>query len=605
MKSFSKILSVFLSLAVILTTTTAFGATTKSPFISKTYTHQSRFDDYEIANGIDISYYNGDIDFNKVKKAGVKFAIIRVGYRGYGTNGSLCNDTKFATYIKDAKAAGIKVGVYFYSQAISQREAVDEAKRVLERLGNQSLDLPIVWDIEFAGSNGTTGRLYNAKLTKTQMTNNALAFCDTIKAAGYNAMVYANASFLTNHLYPEKLQQEGYGIWLAHYTTNTNYKGDFNIWQYTSSGRVNGIDGNVDCNFMYIPPDDDFSVEDISDITYTGEEITPSISVSYKDKKLVKGKDYTLSYSSNVEIGRAKITIKGIGDYADVTKKNVYFNIVPPAAKNARLSGRGQTYLKVKWDKNPYADGYEVQIYRKEGWQNAGETENNYFTINNLTVASSYTVKIRAYKTVNNKKYYSAFSNSVKDSTKPSTVKSISYTAAPNQVTLSWSKVGNSTGYKIYKYYPSTKKTRLYKTVTSTSVKVTDLKPNSEYSFIIKAYKNSYNNTVLYGENSKVLKAYTAPSAPKATSAVSNSKKRITFKWKKVSSVSGYEIMWSTTSNFSSNRKTVTASSASTAKVIATAQSNKKYYVRIRAYKTHGNKKLYSPWSTTLSTKVK
>lgn len=605
MKSFSKILSVFLSLAVILTTTTAFGSTTKSPFISKTYTHQSRFDDYEIANGIDISYYNGDIDFKKVKKAGVKFAIIRVGYRGYGKNGTLCNDTKFATYIKDAKAAGIKVGVYFYSQAISQSEAVDEAKLVLARLGNQSLDLPVVWDIEFAGSNGTTGRLYNAKLTKTQMTNNALAFCDTVKAAGYNAMVYANASFLTNHLYPEKLQQEGYGIWLAHYTTNTNYKGDFNIWQYTSSGRVNGIDGNVDCNFMYIPPYDDFSVEDISDIAYTGEEITPSISVSYKDKKLVQDEDYTLSYSSNVEIGRAKITIKGIGDYADVTKKNVYFNIVPPAAKNARLSGRGQTYLKVKWDKNPYADGYEVQIYRKDGWQKAGETENNYFTINNLTVASSYTVKIRAYKTVDNKKYYSAFSNSVKDSTKPSTVKSISYTAAPKQVTLSWSEVGNSTGYKIYKYYPSTKKTRLYKTVTSTSVKVTDLKPNSEYFFIIKAYKNSYNNTVLYGENSKVLKAYTAPSAPKATSAVSNSKKRITFKWKKVSSVSGYEIMWSTTSNFSSNRKTVTASSASTAKVIATAQSNKKYYVRIRAYKTHGNKKLYSPWSTTLSTKVK
>lgn len=605
MKKISKALSLALAMIMLFTSTICYGAATKSPFISNTYTHQSRFDGYKIANGIDISYYNGDIDFAKVKKAGVEFAIIRAGYRGYGSGGTLCNDVKYSTYIKDAKAAGIKVGVYFYSQAIDQNEAVEEANFVLNRLAGQNLDLPVVWDIEFAGGNGTTGRLYNAKLTKSQMTNNALAFCNTIKKAGYDAMVYANASFLTNHLYPEKLEDAGYGIWLAHYTTDTYYTGNFNIWQYTSSGTVNGIDGRVDCNFMYIPPEEEFKIDKISNKVYTGSARTPKPTVRYKGVELVEGRDYALAYSNNVEIGKAKITITGMGDYADVKEKTEYFNIVPARIENLRLAGRGKNFLQIRWDKDPVADGYEIQVYRKSGWQVAGETANLYFTINDLTVASSYSVRVRAYKNVNGKRYDGLLSNEIKASTKPSRVNGLSYKASSNQITLSWNKVGNATGYNVYRYYPSTGKSKLYKSVTGNSVKITDLSANTGYSFTVEAYKDSNEGITLTGERSNVLKAYTSPKAPDIISAISPISKKIRVRWRKSSGISGYQIMWSTSSDFSSNYKTVNALSKNTSAVITTAQSGKKYYVRMRAYRIRDGKKIYSPWSGRLYTKVK
>lgn len=608
MRRISKTLSLILAVIIMLQASVTAYATTKtsSLFNSSTYTHQTKFDGYKITQGIDVSYYNEDIDFAKVKKAGVDFVIIRVGYRGYGTAGTLCADTKFSTYIKDAKAAGLKVGVYFYSQAKNTTEATAEANYVLDKLGSATLDLPVVWDIEFAeGTSGFIGRLYNANLSKTAMTNNALAFCNTIKKAGYDAMVYASKSFLEDHLNHTTIENSGYGVWLAHYTTNTTYSGDYQIWQYSSTGKVNGISGNVDCNFMYTP--DPFAVSSISNQTYTGSAIKPTVTVTYKGTKLTLNEDYTVSYKNNTNIGKATVTITGKGDYANITAKTVNFNIVPVKVQNVKLKTRAIKSIAISWTKVSNADGYQVQVYRSTGWVNDGTTTSTSYTVSSLASASNYSFRVRAYKTVNGTKYYGAYSSALVSATTPDKVTGLSTSArSTNYVTLKWTKQAGATRYRVYKYNSSTGKYALYKEVTTNTCKVTGLKANTTYKFKVRAYKDAKEGITLTGAYSAVYTTYTKPTAPTIKSAVSSSKKKITVKWNKVSSVTGYQVMWSTTKNFTSNYKSVNVTKASTvSKVITTAQSKKTYYVRVRAYTTRNGQKIYSPWSKTLSLKTK
>lgn len=217
-----------------------------------TYVHNSRYGTgYKIINGIDVSYHNRTINWNAVKSSGIDYAMIRVGYRGYGS-GNLNEDVKFRENIQGALNAGLKVGVYFFSQAITRTEAVEEAEYVLKRISGYNITLPVVIDFEYAnGSSGElTGRLYQANLSRDKATSICRNFCRTVEEAGYKAMVYANKSMLENNLDAGNLSSM-YKIWLAHYTTKTNYSGAYDVWQYTSKGSVNGVSGNVDCNFFY------------------------------------------------------------------------------------------------------------------------------------------------------------------------------------------------------------------------------------------------------------------------------------------------------------------------------------------------------------------
>lgn len=208
--------------------------------------HNNRFKKAKIRNGIDVSYYQGDINWNAVKKSGVEFVFIRVGYRGL-TNGTLNMDTKFNEYIKGALSANLKVGVYFFSQAITPAEAVEEANYTLKRIAGYNLTLPVVIDYEYGGDGS---RLYNANLTKEAATFVCAAFCNRIAAAGYSPMIYANKNMLENNLDGISLG-EIYNIWLAHYTDKTSYAYKYSFWQYSSSGSVNGISGRVDMDVWY------------------------------------------------------------------------------------------------------------------------------------------------------------------------------------------------------------------------------------------------------------------------------------------------------------------------------------------------------------------
>lgn len=235
---------------------------TEGIFDNKTYTHADVFDGMNIYNGIDVSYYNKTIDWEEVKESGVDFAIIRAGYRGYGAAGTLCTDVKFVENIEGALDAGIQVGVYYFTEAINKQEAIEEAEYCLDKIKDYDVTLPIVIDYEFpTDSSGPIGRMYKANLSKSAATNNCIAFCETIKDAGYEPMIYANKIDLATLINGTKLSQS-YKIWLANYTTKTTYSNPYEYWQYTSSGSVDGITGKVDCNFWYTDTTIDGSTPD-------------------------------------------------------------------------------------------------------------------------------------------------------------------------------------------------------------------------------------------------------------------------------------------------------------------------------------------------------
>lgn len=219
--------------------------------VSSSYSHNSRFNGYTITQGIDISKWNGMISWSKVKASGISFVMIRCGYRG-ASDGTLYTDDMFATNIKGALAAGLEVGVYVYSQAITTSEAKAEANFALKLCAGYDFTLPIVLDFEYYTT--TSGRLAEANLSKTQQTNICLAFCDTVDAAGYGAMVYASRSMLEDDTYGQQIADAGYEVWLAQWNSSTTYSGTYTYWQYSDSGSVSGIDYAVDMNYRYELP---------------------------------------------------------------------------------------------------------------------------------------------------------------------------------------------------------------------------------------------------------------------------------------------------------------------------------------------------------------
>lgn len=196
--------------------------------------------------GIDVSKFQSSINWKKVKNAGINFAIIRCGYRGYGS-GVLVEDPMFASHISGAKAAGLRVGVYFFSQAISEAEAVEEASMAVKLARRYGINMPIAIDSEYAA--GGRGRADG--LSKSERTKITIAFCNTVANSGYTPMVYASKSWFGEHLSVSSFPGS-YRIWVAHYAAKCGYSGRYDIWQNTSKGSVDGVKGNVDMNISSI-----------------------------------------------------------------------------------------------------------------------------------------------------------------------------------------------------------------------------------------------------------------------------------------------------------------------------------------------------------------
>lgn len=397
---------------------------TSSPFTSSTYNHADTFNGMNVYHGIDVSYHNGTIDWDSVAAAGVEYAFLRVGYRGYG-NGSLQQDSKFTTYAAGAAAAGVPIGVYYFTEATNEEEAIEEANdciRIIQE-NNINVSLPIALDYEYQYN--TAGQLVSPKagLSKTAATANCQAFCDTIAAAGYTPIIYANKSDLVTLIDGASLA-ESYGIWLANYTTTTTYSGTYQIWQYTSSGSVDGISGKVDCNFWYTkgdlgittPPKKIYdlktaTIDAIPTQYYTGKQIKPALNIKVGSKTLTAGTNYTASYTNNINPGKATVTITGKGSYTGTLTKTFK---IKPAAVTALTAETTASKITLEWTGSEAYSGYEIYrsttydgSFKKIKTINTGDTME--WTNKSLSKEREYIYKIRAFAKVEGSVYYGPY----------------------------------------------------------------------------------------------------------------------------------------------------------------------------------------------------
>ena len=233
--------------------------------------------------GIDVSKWNKEIDWDKVKSAGVEFAIIRVGYRG-ATTGALVVDPYFEANIKGAIRAGIPVGVYFFTQAVDTVEAVEEASMVTALCRDYKLTYPVFIDVEGLGGSGRADGLDVE--TRTAVSE---AFCATIESAGYRAGVYSSRNWMNQMLDMDRLNK--YIVWLAEYRDVPIYQGYYHMWQYTSGGSVDGIEGRVDFNLSYLKIDSaaESSEESMSQVEEADTDETDIPEEEIEEPKPIQG----------------------------------------------------------------------------------------------------------------------------------------------------------------------------------------------------------------------------------------------------------------------------------------------------------------------------
>jgi len=481
-----------------------------------TKAHNPRFDGWTKRKGIDVSHHQGVIDWNKVAADGIEFAIIRVAGRGYGKSGTLFEDALYKTNLKEARAAGLDVGVYIYSQAITQKEARAEADYIIQRIKEYDINLPVVFDYEYYPG----GRLSNAKLTDKQRTDICRAFCEAVKFAGYEPMIYANKSMLKNDLDAASLEKD-YQIWLAHYITTTDYQGNYTYWQYTSKGSVDGINGYVDRNYHYVEPG--FRIEETTENTVTMEwtpiegaegyviyrktadgayEIIsqiddPAVNV-YSDTSVEMNQVYSyfVRYYKTDENGQQVIYKSGYPAKTAMT---------PLKLKKVSVSGKALDAgtIELTWEEEPNATGYEVQQYDNNKKKYARVSmlladKNIYFTKSDLVAGTAYKFRVRPLADIGGATVYGPFSKVIELTTASKLVKPV-LTAKPYNYTtnkLSWTKVPGATAYQIQKYNSSKKKWTLLKTVKGTSTQNTYLNCNTTYKYRVRAIAKSGKKTI-------------------------------------------------------------------------------------------------------------
>ena len=195
-----------------------------------------------ITHGIDVSEFQGEIDWAKVKQTGADFAIIRTGGR-FGGSGKLFEDDYFHQNMRGALANGNDVGAYFYTQAITEEEAVEEAQYICGMLKEYNITFPVAFDTEYVAE------CRHNLLTRQERTNVAKAFCEEVKRQGYTPMIYSNLNWLNQQL--DMSQLTDYQVWVAHYNDTCGYDGQYCCWQHTSTGHIDGINGCVDLDMWY------------------------------------------------------------------------------------------------------------------------------------------------------------------------------------------------------------------------------------------------------------------------------------------------------------------------------------------------------------------
>lgn len=358
-----------------------------SPFAKtgySTYYHKAKYSGNLIVNGVDISdWQSKKCRFGDAKKDGVDFAIMRVTYSSYSSkNLSMHNDDKFLAQYTNAKANGVMTGVYVFSQAKNATEGKKEAKFAIERLktlgiGPKDLNLPVYMDYEFAG--GAIGRMRG--ISRTNATNAAVAFCNTIKDAGYTPGIYANTTFFGSYIATQQFASD-VDFWCAQYYNRNKSSVDYSKWQYSSSARIDGmlsytgVQGRIDANFWYLNKKNATSkvVTKITGRTTLSkaDAKAPKFKLYNGDTRLKEGVDYNVGGIRNHKKGTAYVYIKGIGKYAGYALIKIKVASESKGSKSAvincanylkKASKKKSTPIKVQPIKYEVGTKYEIQDY--------------------------------------------------------------------------------------------------------------------------------------------------------------------------------------------------------------------------------------------------
>lgn len=571
-------------------------------------THQNRFSGVSKVYGIDVSYYQGNIDWKKVKNSGVEFVIIRVGYRGYGSAGTLVEDPKFKTYLDGATKAGLKVGVYFYTQAITTAEAKAEAKFVLDRIKGYSLQMPVYYDIESVDYD--TGRLDSAGLSKAQKTALCTAFCDTIIKSGYSAGVYANYTWLNYYIDGAGLGKK-YPIWLAHYTSNTNYDQRMDMWQYSGNGTVSGISAYTDVNVWYsgklpLYVSDLISVANTSTSNKfawngapdaTGYEVYQGTSPSDPNKKKIGDTKDTFFTNSNKSTGTMyKYMVRA---YSDASGKRVYGDYsdvfttctLPANISKISASARG-TSVTISWDKVSKATDYIVEHYVNGAWKQVGTTSSLSYKVNGITQNGVNKFRVKARRNYSGVYYnggYTYVNAEVTDIPSAVTgIRSTSNTSTSN--TITWNASKKAEGYEIYQWIGTNDSYKLIGTTTSTKFTNSKKSSGTMYRYKVRAF-NTVDGQRIEGAYSSELTTCTLP-ANVSFSLCSTDVDSITLNWNKVSKATGYQVemytngTWKTLSTLSGTSYTASDLSQNTA-----------YRFRVRAIRNYNYINYYGDYT--------
>lgn len=582
--------------------------------------HNSKFKNYKKIDGIDVSKWQGDIDWSSVKDDGMKFAIVRLGYRG-SANGTLVTDNYFEANIKGAKKAGLGVGIYFFTQAITTSEAEEEAEYVIEKLSsyNGYVSWPIYIDMETLSNS----RLDNAGLTSDQKTKICAAFCKKIEEAGYSAGVYSNGWYLNTQMDAESLAAN-YDIWLANYTTQTSYSGTYNMWQYSSTGSVSGISGNVDMNVAYVPTKPE-KPSGLSQTAGTTDSITLSwTSVTNADgyrvycydtdgNEVASKKVTTNSYTfENLETGtkytcRVKAYWTESDDSLTYGSKSDAYEVytTPGQVKNLTATSQKVSSISLSWKKLKGATAYQVYQYDESAGKYvkiADEITKTTYKAIDLTAGTSYKFKVRGYNKINSSKNYGKYSEVLTVYTAPEQVKKVTFVeAGSDYISLSWKKQSGVSGYRVYQYDTKGNLLKKYDT-TKNKYSCTSVTAGTTYRYQVRSFIEQSDGTKLLGEFSDTLELKTAPGKTTKLSQSAASTSSATITWKKVTGTQKYRVYLydETTGKYKKAADTTTTSYKLTG-----LTAGKKYKVRVRAYNKNGSVTQWGENSSTLTVAVK
>lgn len=612
LNSFKRVSRVLLTVLVAVAMTisivpmAAFAATT-STISGKTYHHPAsvRSSNYIAFNGIDVSVFQNNINWKKVKAAGIDFALIRCGGTYGKSTFTQYHDSYFVQNMKNAKAAGVNVGVYYFSLAKTTSEARKEAAFVVNAIQEAGVEpnMPVIMDYEMlSGSRLSAANYGTSASTRKKLTNNAIAFLDYIKDAGYTPMFYTylNLAYTSPRFNMSDLQD--YPFWLAQYYTSTAYNQRVDYWQYTSSGSVNGISGRVDRNFYYYnlkgtdTEDGTRSIRncsvslDYSTMKYTGSALENDVTVKDGSKTLTEGEDYTVAYFRNRSKGTAYAVINGIGDYSNTISKTYKIgtsNVQNGTVKSLDKVTGLKTYAK------PSVNGVKVTfrpVDNAEDYEIAYRT-NNSSSWNTVTTggATTYTLKlspnaavelkVRAKTNSSRDTIYGAYSSTRHRFVGKVKVSSVVHNSSKT-VTINWSTVTPSVGTMRYDAKAIGSKTQ-EKKFTGNTTKSATFSIASGETFCIQVTPNVVIGNQVYTGTPAGMRSYRLmdkTNAPTVSSTEDGTGLKVS--WNDLD-VDKYKVYVSTSSSNTSPKTSTVTSTSATINGLTPGQT---YYVRVRPY---------------------